>query len=340
MNLKRFRPSILLFCLMAALLQFGTILAQEPFSQEGIPPGSDYVYRQHYAQVQEILKVPDVAQRESNLESFMKKLHPDSKILQYMESFFGEIVKAYQAKGQTAQANALTSKMMKLFPKSDSFLPQQFKAAFDSKDYPKAIELGEKIRAKTPNDGQVLVMLAQSYIATKNTAKVVEISPKVVSLLGANKAAYYVAWLADYYRNQRDMANAQKYYEMLHEAYPTSPPQGWEAAQWKSIKAITFQLRAGSAWAREDFQAVIEAYSESLKYDPTNDAAYLSIGLSYWRLKELDKAQAAFAKAVVLNKASAPKARQYLEQLYKPRNNDSLDGLEKVLEQAKAELKM
>jgi hypothetical protein len=38
------------------------------------------------------------------------------------------------------------------------------------------------------------------------------------------------------------------------------------------------------------------------------------------------------------NKTTAPKAQTYLEQIYKARNNDSLDGLDAVLAKAKADV--
>jgi len=46
----------------------------------------------------------------------------------------------------------------------------------------------------------------------------------------------------------------------------------------------------------------------------------------------------AFAKAVVLGKDYAPKAQEYLEQIYKPLNGDSLDGLDGVLAKARTAL--
>ena len=46
----------------------------------------------------------------------------------------------------------------------------------------------------------------------------------------------------------------------------------------------------------------------------------------------------AFAKVVVLSKNFAKKAQEYLEQLYKPLHNNTLDGLDQVLAKARAEL--
>jgi tetratricopeptide (TPR) repeat protein len=326
---------------LSVLLSTQFVVAQEPFkAPEGIPPESDWVYRKHYAEVQKIMAVSDLSKRQAQLETYMKKLHPKSKILQYMESFFGQILQAYKKAGKDSQAQALTQKMAKLFPDSGSLLPQQFQSAFEKKNYAAAIPLGEKLLARNPNDAQLSVMLAQSYLATNNTAKVARIAPKIVQLLGPKKGVYYVAWLSDYYRNQRDTAKAATYCDMLLKAYPTGRPQGWEANRWNSVKANAYTVRASNSYVNKNYRAAIQDYAESLKYAPGNDAAYLYIGLSHWRLQELDQAQDSLAKAVVLGKTNSAKARQYLEQVYKPRNNDSLDGLDDVLAKAKAELKL
>lgn len=335
MKVRLFHLSLLM--VLVICVQAAVAVAQEPFTAEGIPPSSDYVYRQQYDQVQGIMKLP-LAERATKLEAYMKKCHKDAKILQYMEAFFSQIVQDLQKGGQTAQAEALTQKMIQMFPKSDNIMAQQFQAAYKSKDYTKAIELGEQIRAKAPNDAQVLVMLAQSYMATKQTAKVVEISPKIVQVLGPKKGISYVVWMADYYKGQKDSTNAIKYYDMAIGAYPSSVPEGWDANQWKAVVANAYQVRASNAWAREDFDGVIESYSTLLSYDPKNDGAYLFIGLSYWKQQKLDMAQAAFARAVVLGGENSARARKYLEQIYGPLNNNSLDGLDAILEKAKADL--
>ena len=332
------RKQIVMLVLIAGVVLGPSLLAQEPFSAEGIPPGSDFVYRKQYDQVQEILKTPDLAQREQSLMAYFQKLHAEAKIRQFMEAFFGQILEEYQKKGMTAQADALTQKMTKMFPKSDALLGQQLKAAYDGKNWPKVIEVGEKMRASAPNDPQLLAMLTQAYQSTNNNAKVMELAPKLIDAIGPKKAINYVVFLGDQYRQKNDSANAGKYYAMALQAYPTTPPDGWQAAQWNAVKLASHQLKASSAWAAQDWATVIKSYQDVLKLDPKNDAAYMGMGLAYWKQQNLDAAQDAFAKAVVLNKTTAAKSRQYLEQLYKPRNNNSLDGLDKVLAKAKADL--
>lgn len=346
MNARSYQFLGLLF---GFVISFQLLLAQEPYkAPEGIPPQSDFVYRKHYDEVTKIMQNADLGQRESQLETYMGKLHPQSKILQFMENFFGQIVKDYAAAGRDADAKALTQKMARLFPGSDSALPQQFQSAFEQKEYAKAIPLGEQLLAKNPGDAQILVMLAQSYLATNSTAKMVSTAPKVIQALGPKKGVYYVAWLGDYYRSQGDTARAAQYYGMLLDAYPSGMPEGWETARWNGLKANAHMVRATSFYLNKNYQAATQDYYQSLQYAPQNDAAYLYMGLAFWkhaseledpaRLEELNQAVTAFARAVALAGPNKSKAQQYLEQVYKPLNNNTLDGLDKVMQKAKADV--
>ncbi len=330
-----------LFFLALLFAWVAPALAQEPIepivAPEGIPADSDWLYRQHYDQVQEIMKTPDLAQRANQLEHYMSKCPPEAKILQYMEGFFGQIVREMANAGKNAEAAALTDKMRQLFPNSTALAGQAFQAAFQSGDYAKAIELGEKLYASNP-DPQIGVILAQSYIATKNAAKAEEYSLKALETLGTEKGVYFAVWLADYYAGQGKTDLTMKYYQDILGAYPDSPPQGWNADAWNQIKVKSYLLQGSSLYAQKDHKGAIAAFEKVAKIQPKNDTAYLYIGLSHWQLQELDQAMDSFAKAVVIGGGASAKARQYLEQIYKPRNGDSLEGLDKLLDKAKTEL--
>jgi tetratricopeptide (TPR) repeat protein len=337
MKLGVYRSFLPLF-FMSFFSQTLFLSAQEPIAlPEGVPPESEWAYGQHLGQVEEMMDVSDLAERVRQLESFMNKLHPDSKILQYYESFFNRTVEDYQRAGQTQEATALTNKMLQLFPDSVSLLTQELRAAIQAQDYARAIELGEKLQAIKP-DQQTTVLLAQSYIATNNAAKASEYSQKALEALGPKEGLYFAYWLATYHTGQRQMDKVVEYYDMVLKAYPQGTPSGWDAGQWNTIKATAYGALARVAYDKEDFPGAIQNYGESLRYQPQNDLAYLSMGLSYWKLQQLEPAMDVFAKAVVLGKDHSAKAREYLEQIYKPLNSDSLDGLDALLAKARTEL--
>ncbi len=321
------------FCAPAVYLR-----AQDPIQPpEGVTQDSEWLYGKHLEQVQEIMKISDLNQRAQKLEAFFLKLDPKTKIRPYMESFFAQTVEDMKKAGKTQDAEALSAKMAKFFPNSSAQTSQQFNQALQSKNWPKVIELGEKFYASTPSK-QLTVTLAQAYIATNNGPKAAEYSAKAVQALGPKDGIYYVAWLADYYVRQKDGAKAKQYYAQALEAYPTGTPSGWDAKAWNNLKATAYALRAEDAYSQKNWDAAIQAYTESLKLYPQNDTAYLFLGMCYWNQQKLDEATNAFAKAVVLNKGTAAKARELLEKIYKPRHDDSLKGLDDVLAKAKADL--
>jgi len=316
-----------------------SLLAQDPVElPEGVSPESEWAYGKHLGQLEEIMKNSDLAAREQQLESFMNKLHPQSKILQYYESFFSRTVGDYEKAGKAQEANALTNKMLKLFPDSTALLTQALGAAVQKQDYARAIEVGERLQATKPDQQQTTVLLAQSYIATNNGPKAAEYSQKALDAMGPKDGFYFAYWLATYHTGQRNVPKAVQYYEMLLKAYPQGTPSGWQAAQWSTLKGTAYTTLARAAYDKQNFAGAIQNYNESLRYSPKNDLIYLSMGLSYWKLQQLEPAMEAFAKAVVLGKDYAPKAQEYLEQIYKPLNGDSLDGLDGVLAKARTAL--
>ena len=312
--------------------------AQEPSqAPEGIPPESDYMYRKHYDEVQQIMQSP-LAGREAKLEGYMKKLDPKSKILQTMAGFFGQILSDYQKAGQSQQAGALMDKIGRLFPEAAAAMEgQAFQQAFQSKDYPKAIQLGEKLYAKNQNQ-QIAAMLAESYIASQNNAKALEFSNKLLQSLGTQKGVYYAAWIAGHYRGQGDVANAVRYYDQIVKAFPSGAPTGWTSQGWTELKVNAHGVLGSDAYSKQDFDGAVRHFEEALQFAPKNDGAYLILGLSQWKLQKLDEAIDAFAKCTVLNKPSSGKARGYLEQLFKARNNDSTEGMDGLLDAARQAL--
>ncbi len=331
------RAFILMTLAAGVCLSAQSVLGQKPMeAPEGIPVESNWLYRKHYAQVQKIMQAPP-GQRESQLEYFYKKLHARAKMRQVMPSFFGQIVKDYEAAGKSSEAKALNAKMMDLFPQLRPTPEQELGQAYQSKNYARVIELGEQLYAARP-DSTLAAMLADSYIATQNGPKALDYSQKALNALGTKEGVYFAVWLAEYYTSQRDMNNALKYYDQLVQTFGDQVPAGWDAQRWSQILGTAYGLRASDAYLRENHQSAIQHYYESLRYAPGNEQAYLFIGLAHWKEQEMVEAMGALAMAAVLDRPGSPKARGYLEQIYKARNGDSLDGIEELLDSARQAL--
>jgi tetratricopeptide (TPR) repeat protein len=339
MKLRPYQHFVLLFVLVTCA-QTLFVMGQDPIElPEGVPPESEWAYSKHLEQIQEIMKNSDPAQREAQLESFRTKLDPKSKILPYFESFFSQTAEDYRAGGNNTAADALVGKMMQLFPDSPALIAQELQGATQRQDHPNIIRYGEKLYASNP-DPQIARILAESYIATNSGAKAVQYSAITLQALGPQDGVYFAYWLAGYYAGQNDTDRALQYYNVVLGAFPNNSPPGWSAEQWNGVKATAFSVRGRDAYVKKDYPMAIANYSEVLKFQPQNDFIHLYIGLSFWRLQRLEDAQGALAKAVVLGKDYAGQAREYLEQIYGPLNGDTLDGIDEVLNQARAALNL
>jgi tetratricopeptide (TPR) repeat protein len=329
---QRLIRSLLGITLFLVIGQFTITLAQQPYqAPEGIPPESDFVYRKHYEEAQAIMQAP-LADRAAKMEAYMKALHPKSQILGSMEAYFRQIAAQLKSAGNASASDALTKKLLVMFPNSDAAVSQQLQQAFQAKDYGKSITLGEKLLAKSPDNKTILNILAASYIQSNNEAKAVAIVPKAIKAIGAKDAVSLVIWMADYYKAQNDIPKALTYYKQALGTFSAG------SNEYKSLKTAIGTIEGTTAFKAKDFDGSVAAFNEVISVDPGNDGAYLYLGLSYWRLQKLEEAQSAFAKATVLGKGTSAKAREYLLQIYTPLNGGSEEGLDKVLDAAKADL--
>jgi len=203
-----------------------SLLAQEPVElPEGVAPESEWAYGKHLEQLEEIMKGSDLSAREQQLESFMKKLHPESKILQYYESFFSRTVADYEKAGKTQEASALSSKMLKLFPNSTALLNRHLRDALQKQDHAKTIEIGERLQAIQPAK-QTTLILAQSYIATNNAPKAAEYSQKALDAMGPKDGVYFAYWLASYHTGQKKWGQSCPVLRDVAEGLPSGHPFG------------------------------------------------------------------------------------------------------------------
>jgi cytochrome c-type biogenesis protein CcmH/NrfG len=163
---------------------------------------------------------------------------------------------------------------------------------------------------------------ANAAFEKKDYPKAQELSEKVLQLDSQNNAANYFIAMALY--EKKDYPKAQEFFEKVLQLDPKN-----NAAPYYIAMCL---------YEKKDYPKAQDYFEKVLRIDPKNDVAYYYIAMCKWNNKDSEGAIEPFAKCVVLNKATAKKAQEYLEQLYRNRNNKSLDGLEKVLAKAKSDL--
>jgi len=329
--------------------------------QEKISPLSDYQYKRDFAQYETIKKEADVQKRADSLLAFIKE-HPISRMLLYAATDYLGCVKPHLDQKDWAKAISMQEALWGLLPTQeavqaagipvgteeflkDQLVPSQklvlsnmLQVHLQSNNLPKGAETAEKLYALSPEKALVPVM-ANIYLGMKNYDKYLEFGQKTLADTPIDQGGYTVAiQMAQVYLQKQDVPSAIGMLNKVMDVYGDKVPPNVPEEQWNATRAFAYGLIASSVYATKDYAKTQELYEKVAKFDPKRDDAYYFIGMCKWQSKDQAGAIDAFAKAVVLNKTMAPKAKQYMEDLYKAQHSGSLDGLDQVLAKAKAEL--
>ncbi len=315
------------------------ILASQPFllanQQAKVDPQS-YQYKKDYAEVEELMKEADSEKRANSLLAFLKE-RPKSGMIQYVSGYYAQIVAGHQQAANWPKVIKMSEDFLALLPDDLATQRTLMAAYYQSQNFPKAAALGEKLYAKNP-DKAMATDLASLYLQLKNYDKYLVYGGKILEAFPMKDAYRTALQMANIYLQKQDVEKATDLMSKVMNVYSDSVPQGFKESDWNGTRTFSYGLLGARAYRNKDYPRAMELYSRVAQYAPQADEPYYRIGMSKWQSKDTEGAMPYFAKASVLKKQFAPKATEYLEQLYKARNNDSLEGLEKILDGAKQEL--
>jgi len=331
------------------------------FAQEKVSPLSDYQYKKDYPQYEAIKKEADVQKRADLLLAFVKE-RPISKVLLYAANDYMACVKPQLDKKdwakavsmeeafwavipteQTVQAAGIPAGVeefikTQLVPTQQLLLQSLVGTYYQAQNWPKAAEMAEKLYALAP-DKALLPQIADIYMRFNNVDKYLTYGQKILAEYPMEQSYGTALQMATVYIQKQDLTTAIDLLTKVMDVYGDKVPANVSEPQWNATRAFAYGVIASPVYQKKDYPKALELYEKVVKFDPKKDDAYYYIGMCRWQAKDQDGAIAAFAKAVVLNnKTLAPKAKEYMENLYKAQHNGSLDGLDQVLAKAKAEL--
>jgi tetratricopeptide (TPR) repeat protein len=329
--------------------------------QDKISPVSDYQYKKDYAQFEVIRKEADPQKRADLLLGFMKA-RPISRMLTYVVADYLECVKPHIQSKNWAKVIPMEEAMLALMPTdkmvhaaavpepgASDFLKNVLPAAqksiqqallaayYQSGNLPKSAEMGERLYAAAP-DRAMAAALADIYLKMNNVGKFTTYAEKAVSEIPIEQSYALALQLAGIYQQKNDLAKASGYAAKVMGVFGDRVPQGVQESAWNTSRAYCYGLMGLNAYANKAYDQTLEHYAKVLKLAPKSEDAWYYTGMVRWRKEDPEGAIDAFARCVVLDKTLAKRAQQYLEQLYKARHSDSLDGLDQVLAKAKSEL--
>ena len=336
--------------------------------QDKISLLSDYYYKRDAQRYEEIKKEKDPQKLSGQLIEFLKE-RPINRLLTYITQDYQNIIVDYLNKKEWDRAVSMAEGMMAalatekavdqavasgditVVEKNVEEFKQQLRQArlqmqqvilstyVSSGNWAKAAELQEQLYKAAPST-QGVELLADIYLRLQNYDKYLENAKKLMAEFPVTQPKGFNAAFTSVqiYMQKNDTAAATDIYKKLMDTYGDKIPEGLDAAQWNPHRITAYSLLAQEPYAKKDYRKALEMFEKVVKADPANGDAYYYIGLCKWQVEGQDSAIEPLAKSVVLNKASAARARQNLEQIHKAKNNDSLDGLDAILAKAKASL--
>jgi tetratricopeptide (TPR) repeat protein len=311
-----------------------------PPVKEEIPPDSNYMYTKYVVVIDEIkTKETDPQRRADALLAWVKANPRATRAIGYAASIYGEVVAA-SAKGDPQKAITLIQAFQTAAPGDKTLVGMEFQANLQTKNFARAAEIGEKIYAEKPSI-EVANALYGVYIQANNTDKVLVYGEKLMAELPIDKSFGVALNLAGIYAQRKNAEKALALYTQLMTAFGDKVPPGVQEANWNAVRAGAFTLLAADSWTKKDQPKAVEYYEKVTKFAPKGEEAcqaWYYIGMAKWQAKDQKGAVEPFAKAFVLGKTLSPKAKEYMEQLWKADHNNTLDGLDAVIAKAKSEL--
>lgn len=217
----------------------------------------------------------------------------------------------------------------------------------------KVFEHGQKTLGHSPDNIPMLALMALAHSDKGNPDRSIQLATRALGLLQkivrpANTDQQQ--WEAEYrrYMAQSLAGLGHAYlvkYEMEREASKKAAPQqesspnpaGTETdpARTKSPSTAT----AGSSRLSTLLLARAYGYlTKSLNEEPRSQFVHFQLGVVSTRLKRLPQAMDAFARASLLEGGYQEISRRNLESLYRTTHQNTLDGLQDLLAQARADL--
>lgn len=329
-------------------------------AQDKPSPLSDYQYSKFdYPRYEKTLKEPNIETRVEYWTIFIKE-RAISKLLFPIVTDYLTCIKPTIEK-DPAKAASMIEGVMALLPTEEavkaenipagvedyfktqltpsyySLIQTLYTAYIQAKNFPKAAETLEKLYAKSP-DKKLLPTLAYVYKQFNND-KYLEYTQKILTEFPIEESYQTALEMVDFNLKKNDRKTAIELLSKIMAVYGEKIPPGIQEQAWNSTRAFAYYLIGYGIYETKDYPKAIESFEKAAKFDPKKEDTHYFIAQCKWRMKDYEGAINSFAKCVVIGGANySAKAKQYMEDLYKPLHNGTLDGIDQVLAKAKADL--
>ena len=295
---------------------------------------------EEYKAYQAVTAETDPAKKAALVVAFLKE-RPQSTLRPHVLGDYQKMMQELDKSGNSAAVIAAGEQFITAVPDDILTISLLATAYQKTKNNAKFVVYGEKVFDASPN-GNIAYYLAKAYLEMKNDAKFAIWGEKTVGFMPDNYEI--LLELTKYFGEARRFPQAIKYGKMCLKAFQSATkPEPMTEKDWKAFStnlyASCYYIVGSSAFEMKDYATTVANLENSLKYYFRNEFAYYKLAQAYWQQNRIDLAMKNFAKAYLLNGQTSRPARQYLDQLYKSTHQQSLVGVERVIDKAKEELK-
>lgn len=333
-------PKFLNFPKTLISLLFVASLVLTPNLARAQEPTEEEKQAKEYEAYQKIDAEKDPAQKVDMAIKFLKE-SPKSSYRPNVISEYQQIVLNLRKEQKWQEIISICEKLVKIVPDDAFSITALAEAYSGAKNYKGFVAFAEKTYAANPN-GEIAFEIAKAYKELGNEAKFMQWADKALASNPNN-----VDLLSDLIRkasDQQNMALAVKYSKMCLNALPNAKkPQAVDAQKWKTYQdqlyAASYAVIGQSDHDAHNYTEAVKNLESAVKYFKNNDQAYLLLGDSYWRLNKIGPAELNFAKAFVIKGPASASAKKQLDSLWSQTHRGSLEGLQVLIDRARAELK-
>jgi len=342
--MKRF-PKSFIFVLLALAAAFfpNSAAGFDDTGTEGQKPaaqqeGEETEYsEEEYNAYESATKEADPEKRGAMLLDFIQK-YPKSKLMTYIDAAYKSLLYECSSGKKYQQLEPLAEQWLKLHPNDIQTIAYIADAAEKLGHDKKCVDCLEAIYKLEPSPTMAYNIL-RIYKKIKNNAKVLEWADKLFKLPEFEGDFMLRFDFVQQYVEAKNYAKAAEYAQLtLKAADLAKEPDAETREQLRKVRRACHHLIGMNYYEAGKFTQAIKSLQQALRSERYGEGYYY-IGMSLWKLDQVEEAMLYFARAELQGGEVAKEAKEKLEQLYKALHNNTTIGIEKVYRKAKEEIK-
>ena len=343
-SMNRYSKTLLLALLAAATVFFPNAVRTQgqtkqqpkPAAQEPEPEYSEEEFDAYEKATQE----KDLDKRATMLLAFIQKF-PKSKLTDpYIVPAYQTLLYEYSKNQKYDKLEPAAEQWLKIHPDDLQTIGFIAEAAQNLGHDQKYLEYAEKIYGVKPS-GSLAYHIGLSFKKVGNQAKHLEWTEKLFSYPEFD-GEYGIRYsLMQKYVDEKSYPKAAEYAQLtLKSVELAKKPDATSEDQWRkdltSVRRACYYVIGLNDYEGSKYKEAIKALQQAIKAEKFGEGYYY-IGMSQWKLKEIEEAMISFARAELQGGPTAAQAKDHVEELYKGIHNNTTIGIDKIYRKAKEE---